>query len=121
MELKMIKTERDYQKALKRLNEIFDAKKGSKQGDELELLAFLIDTYEKEYFPVDLPDPIEAIKFRMEQLGYKQKDLAEAIGLKSRVSELLNKKRKLTLEMIRKIHEQLGIPTEVLIKDYTLH
>jgi len=118
MTLKVIKTERDYQNALKRLELIFDAKKGSKDGDELELLSLLIDNYEKEKYLIDLPDPIEAIKFRMEQLGYKQKDLAEAIGLKSRVSEILNRKRKLTLDMIRKLHDVLGIPTEVLVKEY---
>lgn len=118
MTLKVIKTEKDYEKALKRLEVIFDAKKGSKVGDELELLSLLIDTYEREKYPIDLPDPIEAIKFRMEQLGYKQNDLAEAIGLKSRVSEILNRKRKLTLDMIRKLHEVLGIPTEVLVKEY---
>jgi len=118
MTLKVIKTEKDYQKALKRLEVIFDAKKGSKDGDELELLSLLIDNYEKGQYPIDLPDPIEAIKFRMEQLGYKQTDLAEAMGLKSRVSEILNRKRKLTLDMIRKLHEVLGIPTEVLVKEY---
>ncbi len=118
MTLKVIKTEKDCQKALKRLEVIFDAKKGSKDGDELELLSLLIDNYEKEKYPIDLPDPIEAIKFRMEQLGYKQKDLAEAMGLKSRVSEILNRKRKLTLDMIRKLHAVLGIPTEVLVKEY---
>jgi HTH-type transcriptional regulator/antitoxin HigA len=118
MTLKVIKTEKDYQKALKRLEVIFDAKKGSKDGDELELLSLLIDNYEKEKYPIDLPDPIEAIKFRMEQLGYKQTDLAEAMGLKSRVSEILNRKRKLTLDMIRKLHDVLGIPTEVLVKEY---
>jgi HTH-type transcriptional regulator/antitoxin HigA len=118
MTLKIIKTEKDYTLALKRLEEIFDAKKGTKQGDELELLALLIDNYEKDKYAIDLPDPIEAIKFRMEQLGYKQKDLAEVIGLKSRVSEILNRKRKLTLEMIRKLHEILGIPTDVLIREY---
>ena len=118
MTFKVIKTEKDYHKALKRLELIFDAKKGSKEGEELELLSLLIDIYEKEKYPIDLPDPIEAIKFRMEQLGYKQKDLAEAMGLKSRVSEILNRKRKLTLDMIRKLHEVLGIPTEVLIKEY---
>lgn len=118
MTLRVIKTEKDYQKALKRLELIFDAKKGSKDGDELELLSLLIDNYEKEKYPIDLPDPIEAIKFRMEQLGYKQKDLAEAMGLKSRVSEILNRKRKLTLDMIRKLHDVLGIPTEVLVKEY---
>lgn len=118
MELKVIKTEKDYQKALKRLDTIFDAKKGSKEGDELELLSLLINNYELEKHAIDLPDPIEAIKFRMEQLGYKQKDLADAMGFKSRVSEILNRKRKLTLEMVRKLHEVLGIPTDVLIKEY---
>ena len=78
----------------------------------------LIEKYEKEKDPINLPDPIEAIKFRMEQLGYKQKDLAQVIGLKSRVSEILNRKRKLTLDMIRKLHETLGIPTEVLLREY---
>jgi len=118
MEWKVIKTGKDYQKALKRLETIFHAKKGSKDGDELELLSLLIDNYEKEKNSIDLPDPIEAIKFRMEQLGYKQKDLAAAMGLKSRVSEILNRKRKLTLDMIRKLNEVLGIPTEVLIREY---
>ena len=118
MEWKVIKTEKDYQKAIKRLESIFDAKKGSKEGDELELLTLLIDIYEKEKYPIELPDPIEAIKFRMEQLGYKQKDLADVMGLKSRVSEILNRKRKLTLEMIRTLNEVLGIPTEILVKDY---
>jgi HTH-type transcriptional regulator/antitoxin HigA len=118
MDWKVIKTEKDYKLALKRLELIFDAKKGSKQGDELELLSILIDNYEKEKYRIDLPDPIDAIKFRMEQLGYKQKDLAEIMGLKSRVSEVLNRKRKLTLEMIRKLNEALGISTDVLVKDY---
>jgi HTH-type transcriptional regulator / antitoxin HigA len=115
---KVIKTEKEYQAALNRLEEIFDSKKDSKTADELELLSLLIEKYENEISPIDLPDPIEAIKFRMEQLGYKQKDLAQAIGLKSRVSEILNKKRKLTIDMIRKLHDTLGIPTEVLIKEY---
>ncbi|MBL0341869.1 MAG: helix-turn-helix domain-containing protein [Bacteroidetes bacterium] len=118
MDWKVIKTEKDYQFALKRLEVIFDAKKGSKYGDELELLSLLIDNFEKEKFPMDLPDPIEAIKFRMEQLGYTQKDLTDVIGLKSRVSEILNKKRKLSLEMIRKLHQVLGIPTDVLVREY---
>lgn len=118
MEFKIIKTEKDYQRALKRLEIIFDSKKGSKNGDELELLSLLIDNYEKEKYPIDMPDPIEAIKFRMEQLGYTQKDLIEVIGLKSRVSEILSKKRKLTLDMIRKLHVALGIPTDVLVREY---
>jgi len=118
MNWKVIKNEKEYQIALKRLEIIFDSKKSSKNGDELELLSLLIDNYEKEKFAIDLPDPIEAIKFRMEQLGYNQKDLTDVIGLKSRVSEILNRKRKLTLDMIRKLHETLGIPTEVLIREY---
>lgn len=118
MKLKLIKNNADYEKALERLEEIFDAKPGTAKGDELEILALLIDQYEKEHFPIDFPDPIEAVKFRMEQLGMKQKDLAETIGFKSRVSEILNKKRKLTLDMIRKLHEELHIPTSLLIKEY---
>jgi HTH-type transcriptional regulator/antitoxin HigA len=88
------------------------------EGDELEILGILIDNYENENFPIELPDPIEAIKFRMEQLNYSQNDLAEVIGLKSRASEILNKKRKLSLEMIRKLTEKMHIPTEVLIQAY---
>ena len=97
---------------------IFDARKGSAEGDELEILSILIDRYENENFPIGMPDPIEAIKFRMEQMGMKQKDLAEVVGFKSRVSEILNKKRKLTLNMIRKLNTNLHIPTEVLVQDY---
>ncbi|QNR24882.1 helix-turn-helix domain-containing protein [Croceimicrobium hydrocarbonivorans] len=118
MKLKVIRTEEDYQEALARLEKIFDSKPSSKNGDELEILSILIDQYEKEHFPIDLPDPIEAIKFRMDQMGLKQKDLAEIVGFKSRVSEILNKKRKLTLEMVRKLNTALRIPTEVLIQDY---
>lgn len=118
MDLKIIKSEKQYHAALKRLEEIFDSKKDSKTADELEILSLLIDKYESDAFPMDLPDPIEAIKFRMEQLGLKQKDLAAAIGLKSRASEILNRKRKLTIEMIRKLHASMGIPAEVLLKEY---
>lgn len=118
MQTKVIKTEKQYQEALARMEEIFDSKKNSKNADELELLAFLIEKYENEQYAIDLPDPIEAIKFRMEQLGFKQKDLANAIGLKSRVSEILNRKRKLTIDMIRKLNTTLGIPTDVLIRKY---
>lgn len=118
MNLKPIKTKKDYQQALDRLELIFDAKKGTKEGDELAILGILIDQYENEHFPIDLPDPIEAIKFRMEQLGYTQTDLAKVVGLKSRASEILSKKRKLSLEMIRQLHEKLNIPTDVLIQVY---
>jgi HTH-type transcriptional regulator/antitoxin HigA len=118
MKLKVIKTEKQYQQALARLEEIFDSRKNSKNADELELLSVLIETYENEHYTIDFPDPIEAIKFRMEQLNYNQQDLAKIIGLKSRVSEILNKKRKLTVDMIRKLNASLGISTEVLIREY---
>lgn len=118
MNLKPIKTKKDYQQALDRLEIIFDANKRTPEGDELEILGILIDQYEKEHFPIDLPDPIEAIKFRMEQLGLTQKDLAKVVGLKSRASEILSKKRKLSLDMIRQLHEKLNIPTDVLIQPY---
>ncbi len=118
MKIAPIRNEKDYQNALVRLELIFDAKKGSEKGDELEILSILIDRYENENFPIGMPDPIEAIKFRMEQMGMKQKDLAEVVGFKSRVSEILSKKRKLTLDMIRKLNTTLHIPTEVLVQDY---
>jgi HTH-type transcriptional regulator/antitoxin HigA len=118
MNLKPIKTKKDYQLAMERLEEIFDAKKGTPEGDELEILGILIDQYENDHFPIGLPDPIEAIKFRMEQMGYSQSDLAKVVGRKSRASEILNKKRKLSLEMIRQLHEKLNIPTDVLIQAY---
>lgn len=118
MNIKLIKTEGDYQLALQRLDEIFDAEPDTPKSYELEVLSFLIDTYEKEHFHIEAPDPIEAIKFRMEQLEIKQKDLAEVLGFKSRVSEVLNRKRKLTLEMIRNFHQRLNIPTNVLIQEY---
>ncbi|MCL9770199.1 helix-turn-helix domain-containing protein [Flavobacterium sp. HXWNR69] len=118
MEIKPIKNEKDYNQALERLETIFDAKPGTPESDELEVLGILIDQYENEHFPIGLPDPIEAIKFRMEQMGYNQNDLAKIVGLKSRASEILNRKRKLSLEMIRQLHERLHIPTDVLIQAY---
>jgi HTH-type transcriptional regulator/antitoxin HigA len=118
MNLKPIKTKKDYQQALERLEIIFDSKRGTKEGDELEILGILIAQFESDHFPIDLPDPIEAIKFRMEQMGYSQNDLAKVVGLKSRASEILSKKRKLSLEMIRQLHEKLNIPTDVLIQAY---
>lgn len=118
MTIKPIKTETDYQEALKRLEIIFDAQKGTPEGDELEIIGILLEKYEDEHFPIEFPDPIEAIKFRMEQMGYNQTDLAKVVGLKSRASEILNRKRKLTLEMIRSIHDTMKIPTDVLIQNY---
>ena len=118
MDISPIRNEEDYQNALDRLELIFDSKKETPEGDESEILTILIENYEETHYPIDLPDPIEAIKFRMEQMCLKQKDLAEVVGLKSRVSEILNKKRKLTLEMIRNLSSKLNIPTEILVKEY---
>jgi len=118
MNIKPIKTKADYQQALKRLELIFDAKKGTPEGDELEILGILIDHYEVRHFPVDLPDPVEAIKFRMEQLGYTQNDLAKLLGHKGRASEILSRKRKLSIEMIRQLHTSMNIPADVLLQAY---
>lgn len=118
MNIKLIKTEEDYQAAMARLDEIFDAKLGTKEGDELEILSMLIERYEDEHYPIGPPDPIEAIKFRMEQMGYKAKDLEKILGSKSHVSEILNRKRKLSLTMIRKLHKELNISANVLVQEY---
>jgi HTH-type transcriptional regulator / antitoxin HigA len=118
MKIKPIKTDKDYQDALSRLEVIFDSKLGSKEGDELEILGILIENYENEHFHIGLPDPVEAIKFRMEQMNYSQSDLANIFGVKSRASEILNRKRKLSLEMIRRLHNKLNIPTDILIQAY---
>lgn len=118
MNIKPIRTKKDYEQALVRLEESFDAKKGTTDGDELEILSLLIEKYESEKFPIDLPDPVEAIKFRMEQMGMTQTDLANIVGQKSRASEILNRKRKLSLEMIRQLNQQWHIPTEVLVQAY---
>jgi len=118
MNIKPIKTKKDYEQAMLRLENIFDAKKGTPKGDELEILSLLIEKYEDEKFPIDLPDPVEAIKFRMEQMGMTQTDLAKIVGQKSRASEILNRKRKLSLDMIRQLHQQWRIPTDVLVQAY---
>ena len=117
-EMKIIKTESEYKNALIKLEKLFNAKPNTSKGDELELLALLIEKYEQEKYPIDMPDPIEAIKYRMEQMDYTQNDFAKIIGLKSRASEILNRKRPLTLEMIRNLHEKMNIPTQVLIQAY---
>ena len=118
MDIKAIKTDKDYNEALKRLQEVFHAPADSKEGDEAEVLSILIEKYEEEHYPIDPPDPIEAIKFRMEQMDMTKKDLARIIGYKSRVSEIFSRKRKLTLKMIRILHDKLNIPYESLIADY---
>ena len=120
MEIKPIKTENDYNKALERLELIFDATPNSKEGDEAEILSLLIDNYENKYYPIESPDPIEAIKIRMEEMNLKQKDLVGVIGGKSRVSEILNKKKKLTVEMIRELERILHISASVLVNNYQL-
>jgi HTH-type transcriptional regulator / antitoxin HigA len=117
MNIKVIKTEEDYNQALKRLEVIFDAPIDSTEGDEAELLSILIEKYEDEHYPIEAPDPIEAIKFRMEQMDMNNQDLAEVIGYKSRVSEIFNRKRKLTLNMIRNLHKKLKIPYESLMAE----
>ena len=118
MKIKVIKTEADYNKALKRLEVIFDAPANTPDGDEAEILGILIEKYEDEHYPIEAPDPIEAIRFRMEQMEMDNKDLAKVIGYKSRVSEIFTRKRKLNLKMIRKLHEKMNIPYESLITDY---
>ena len=104
--------------ALSKIDNLMDAKPNTPQMDELEVLTTLVEAYEAQHYTIDAPDPIEAIKFRMEQEGLKQKDLVPIVGSKSRVSEILNKKRKLTIEMIRNLHKQLHIPIESLFLDY---
>lgn len=120
MILHPIKTETDYREALKRLEIIFDAKPGTPESDELEILGLMVDDYENKHYPIDAPDPIEAIKIRMEEMSLKQIDLIQEIGGKSRVSEILNRKRRLTVEMIRKLSTRLNLSPNLLISDYQL-
>ena len=120
MKIKLIKTEEDFNNALSRLDQIFDAPSGSKESDEADLLALLIEDYENQHYPIDAPDPIEAIKIRMEELQLKQVDIAPALGGKNRASEILNRKRKLTVEMIRNLSEKLNLSASLLIKNYHL-
>jgi len=120
MHIKLIKTEADYDEALTRLEAIFDAPVGTPESDEADLLGLLIDEYEKKHYPIEAPDPIEAIKIRMEEMQLKQKDLINEIGGKSRVSEILNRKRKLTVDMIRNLEKRLKLSSSLLIKDYQL-
>ncbi|MCF8370085.1 MAG: hypothetical protein K9H64_00595 [Bacteroidales bacterium] len=120
MKINPVKTESDYRLALKRLEEVFDAPIGTEESDEADILGLLVDEYEKKHYPIDPPDPIEAIKIRMEEMHLKQVDLISEIGGKSRVSEVLNRKRKLTVEMIRNLTKRLNISAQVLINDYQL-
>jgi len=120
MIIKPIKSEQDYEKALERLEVIFDSAENTKEGDEADILSMLIDNYENQYYPIEAPDPIEAIKIRMEEMNLKQKDLVGIIGGKSRVSEILNKKKRLTVDMIRELEKILHISASVLVNNYQL-
>jgi len=120
MKLKPIKSEQDYRNALNRLEVIFDAPIDTKEGDEAEILSLLIENYENEHYPIEAPDPIEAIKIRMEELNMRQKDLVGIIGGKSRVSEIMNRKKRLTVDMIRELEKMLQISASVLVNSYQL-
>src|SRR6202167_224975 len=115
-EVKPIRSRRDYEAALKEVERLWGTKSGTRDGDRLDVLATLIDAYEAEHYPMDPPDPVEAIKFRMEQQGLSRKDLEPLIGTRTRVAEVLNRKRSLSISMIRRLHRRLGISAEVLIR-----
>ena len=116
MEIQPIKTEQDYDAALRAIEALWNAPEGSSEADRLEILITLVEAYEAAHHPIDPPDPIEAIKFRMEQQGLTRKDLEPLIGTRTRVSEVLNRKRSLSIGMIRRLHDRLGISAEVLIR-----
>lgn len=118
MELKIIKTKKDYLNGLERFEEIFQAKAGTRDSEEADVLALLIKEYEDKHYVIKAPDPLEAIRYRMEQQGLTNNDLAQILGFKSRVTDLFNKHRKLNLGMVRKLHSKLNIPLETLIREY---
>jgi HTH-type transcriptional regulator/antitoxin HigA len=115
-EVRPIRSKRDHAEALKAVERLWGAKAGTRHGDRLDVLVTLIEAYEEEHYPIDPPDPIEAIKFRMEQQGLTRRDLEEIIGTRTRIAEVLNRKRGLSIAMIRRLNERLGIPAEVLIR-----
>lgn len=117
MEIRPIKTEADYDAALAEIDQLWGAKEGTDHGDRLDVLLVLVDNYEAQHHPINPPDPIEAIKFRMEQMNLTRKDLEPLIGSRSRVSEIINRRRPLSLPMIRRLHQSLHIPLESLIYD----
>ena len=118
MNIRPIKTKKDYEWAMGRIEKLMGAKKNSKEGDELDVLATLAEAYEEKHFAIDDPDPIAAIEHRMEALGMERKDLVPILGSRSRVSEIMNKKRPLTMNMVRNLHARMGIPAHTLIRDY---
>ena len=117
MEINMIKTEKDYELALEKIDILLNADETSENLEQLEILSILVEDYENKHYKIEAPDPIAAIKFRMEQLGLSRKDLEESIGSRGRIAEVLSRKRNLTLPMIRKLHKNLGIPTDILINE----
>ena len=118
--MKILKTEEEYKVAIDRLYELFDAPIGTPEGDEAEVMALLVSDYEDRHFPIDPPDPIEVIKVKMEEMKLKQVDLVDAFGGKNRASEVLNKRRRLTLEMIRKLSKVLNVSVQTLVTEYEL-
>ena len=117
MRIKPIKSERDYRRTMKQINRLMDARPGTPQGDELDVLTTLAQGWEEKHHVIDAPDPVEAIRFAMEQRGLTRRDLEPLIGSRARVAEVLNRRRRLTLAMIRRLHEKLGIPAESLLRD----
>ena len=115
-DVKPIRSKADYKAALAEVGKLWGAKSGTPRGDRLDVLATLIDAYEAENFPIDPPDPIDAIKFRMDQQGLSRRDLEDMIGTRTRIAEVLNRKRALSINMIRRLHEKLGVPAEILIR-----
>ena len=116
MDVAPIRTKRDYRRALKEIEALMDAKRGTPEGDRLDVLVTLVEAWEAKHYPIDLPDPVAAIKYHMEQQGLAPKDLVPYIGSRNRVYEVLNRKRTLTLKMVWRLHKGLGIPAESLIK-----
>ena len=115
MNIKPIKTEQDYNDAISRIEKLWGARKDTSEGDELDLLVTIVESYEMKHYPIAPPDPIDAIKFRMEQMGMTNSDMVKYLGSQSRVSEVLNRKRKLTLGMIKTLYKELKIPAEILL------
>lgn len=120
MKAKILKTEEEYETALELVSQLLDAAPDTAEEEDLDLWSMLVEQYEAKHYPIDPPDPIEAIKFRMDQLGLQQKDLTRFIPAKSKVSEVLSRKRRLSLPMIRALHKHLGIPAEVLVREVKL-
>jgi len=118
MKLKILKTKKDYQTALERFEEIFQAKPASTESDEADVLSLLLKEYEEKHYVIEAPNPLEAIKYRMEQQGLTNSDLAVILGFKSRVTDIFKKNRKLNLTMVRKLHHELNIPLATLVKEY---